>query len=244
MLSKKWLSTAVLALSFAFVHCSSRARPGERNFSFSTDRNLIVLRQAAVDGRPARVFLGTATPISLADPGLLKNLGPAGKNPIEVTFGDRYHTTVRPERADLAGLGDLLLGSDAFPGSTLVLDFKRGLISILRSDETQSNTSDLHFSPFRDMPAVEIEVNGQSLPALVDTANADTVTLPLLLNNGRAGRRKVDLTVAGTDLGSVDAAFANVRSARIGNRILQYFLIRIDYQHKRIALWNTSRGNE
>lgn len=126
----------------------------------------------------------------------------------------------------------------------MVIDFNRRLISLLRNQQSEKVTSDLQFSPFQDLPAIQIEVDGARLTALIDTANADTVTLPVSLNDGRKGRRKVDLTVGGNNLGSVDASFANVSSARIGNRILQHFLIRIDYQRKRISLVKTSRGNE
>lgn len=236
MLSKKSLPAVAVALSLAFFHCSSGGGQGERNFSFSIDRNVIIFRQAAVDGQPAKVLLGTATPVSLADPGLLKNRRFTGKNPIRVTLGDRYDMEVRPEPSDLAAIGDLLLGADAFSGKTLVIDFRRRLISVF-FDGPEPALSDLHFSPFREVPTVEIIVDRQSLPALVDTSSGDTITLPLRLNDGRAGRRRVDVLVAGIDLGSVDAAFADVRSARIGNRILQHYLIRIDYQNKRIALW-------
>lgn len=244
ILSNKCVSTAVLAICLAVAGCSSgRKGPAdEKNFSFSMDRNLIVLEQATIDGNPARVLLATASPISLRDPGLLKNPGLLVKNPIEVRIGHRYQQSIRSEPADLAGIGELLLGFDAFPDRTVVIDFSRRLVSVLRS-EPGSMTSDLRFFPFRDVPAIEIEVNGAGVRALIDTANADTVVLPVSLNKGRQGRRNVQLSVDGNDLGTVDASFSNVSSARIGNRILQHFLIRIDYRNKQVSLWKSSRGN-
>lgn len=245
MLSNKCLSAAVLAISLTAAHCSF-SRGGttdEKNFSFSIERNLIVFREATIDGRPARVILATAAPLSLRHPGLLKNPGPLVNSPIDVRIGHRYHATLLPDPVDLTGIGDLLLGYDAFPNQTVVIDFNRRLVSLLRNRQTGPVTSDLNFSSFQDLPAIEIEVNGARLSALIDTANPDTVTLPVRLNHGRKGRRMVELTVGERDFGFVDASFTNVSSARIGNRILQHFLIRIDYQHKRISLWNTARGN-
>ena len=244
ILSNKCVSAAVLAICLAVAGCSSgRKASDEKNFSFSMDRNLIVLEQATIDGRPARVLLATASPISLRDPGLLKNRGLLVKNPIEVRIGHRYQRSLRPEPVDLAGIGELLLGFDAFPDRTVVIDFSRRLVSLLGS-EPESMTRDLRFSPFQNVPAIGIEVNGVSVRALIDTANADTVVLPVSLNKGRQGRRNVQLTVGGDDLGTVDASFSNISSARIGNRILQHFLIRIDYRHKQVSLWKSSRGNQ
>lgn len=244
MVSNKSVSAALVAISLAAAHCSSGTTTAvEKNFSFSVDRNLIVLGDATIQGGPARVILATAAPRSIQHSGLLKNPGPVGKNPIDVRIGHRFQASLNPDSADLTGIGDLLLGYDAFQGRTVVIDFGRRLISVLRSPPSEVVTSDLYFSSFQDHPAIGIEVNGTRISALIDTANADTLTLPLRLNNGRRSRRTVELKVGEIDLKSVDASFADVSSARIGNRILQQFVVRIDYRHKKVSLWSTSRGN-
>ena len=51
----------------------------------------------------------------------------------------------------------------------------------------------------------------------------------------------VHVGIAGTDFGAIDAGYANIPAARIGNRLLSRFLVTIDYGQHVIGLWRDPR---
>jgi hypothetical protein len=82
-----------------------------------------------------------------------------------------------------------------------------------------------------------MQVDGANVPAIVDTASPDTVTLP----RAKPGRGTAHVNVAGQDFGTIDVGYANIPVAHIGNRLLSRFLVSIDYGKHVVGLWRDPR---
>ncbi len=133
----------------------------------------------------------------------------------------------------LGGLGDAMIGAEAWSHHALTIDYRSGLVSYQREGIHPG-----YMSLFNDEgdPAITIEVNGRSIPAVVDTAVPDTLVMP-----GRESRSSEHVVIAGNDLGNVDVRHAPIPRARIGNRLLSKFLVTIDYGRQQVGLWRDPR---
>jgi hypothetical protein len=86
-------------------------------------------------------------------------------------------------------------------------------------------------------PAIMISVNGTPLPAVVDTASPDTLTVPARTNDRKTAR----VIISGVDFGEIDVHLTDTSQARLGNRLLSKFLVTIDYGRKEVGLWRDPR---
>jgi hypothetical protein len=86
---------------------------------------------------------------------------------------------------------------------------------------------------------INVVVDGRTMPAILDTASPDTLTLPR--GGAPAERRRARVQIAGTDFGEIDIHLAEVSAPRIGNRLLSKFLVSIDYGRHQAGLWRDPR---
>lgn len=219
------------ALAGMLLGCQSSAPRGRStSIAFTLDRNVVRV-SAMVDGAPASLILATALPETLLAPQFARERS-------SITLGDRFTVRVRPAAApEVAEVADGMLGMDAFRDGVLTIDYHRGLLLVGRDVPP---VRDAPRFAFNRIPAVDVSIDGQQRRAIIDTSNPDTLVLPMG-PRGVEGRRRVRLTVAGVDFGSVDAAVGPVDAVRIGNRTLTRFLVTIDVARREVSLWSDPR---
>lgn len=227
MLSKSIIRATALGAAFCALSCAAITEAPqdttEMNLAFTLEQNLIALQTVRIDGRPGRYILATAAPNIVLD----DEFQTPGRT---IQFGERATLPIRAERLDLRGVADGLIGSSAWPRETVTIDYRTGLVTIHTGGIERAMMT--VFS-YRQEPAVEVQVDGQTIEAIVDSANPDTLILP-----GDADRRgTARVVLGGIDFGTIDIRYAPVRRARVGNRLLSSFLVSIDYGNRLVGLW-------
>jgi hypothetical protein len=203
----------------------------EVNLSFTIENNLLFLTTVRVNGRPGRFFLGTSHAQSVIDPRFA-----AGAARHVVHLSEKESREISPAFVSLQGLGDGIIGADVWEKtSTVTIDYRSGLVTLNKDRLTSDQTAVYRFTT---EPRVTLLVGGETIEALVDTTSPDTLVLP---RNSRTARANVPLTVAGTNLGMTSVRYADVATARVGNRVLSKFLVSIDYGRKTVSLWRDPR---
>lgn len=236
MLSKRTLGAILLTAVLLAAGCSNaipwRDEPtrSEWNLAFTLERNLIELTTLRIDGRGGRFLLASAAPQTIADPSFLD----ARSATVPVSFGSRTTRSVRIAAMPLEGTADALVGADVWRGGALTIDYKVGLATW---QEEGIRTSYMHLYPYAGPPTVEVEVDGRRVPAIVDTTSPDTLVLPARVPRRAPAR----VRIADVDFGVVDVRYADVSTARIGNRLLSRFLVSIDYRRRIVGLWRDPR---
>jgi hypothetical protein len=232
MLSKRLRAASLVLVGFA--HCSlpwSGETQNEVNLVFEWENNQMILA-AEVDGRMGRFIVGSAQPRSVLD----RDFSRARAGRARLILGSRLAIPISPVVEDLGGLAQGILGADAWQGLTLVIDYTRQLVIISRQPVAPMNGP---LYKFDGPPAIPILLNGSERTAILDTALPDTMVLP---RSEAAGRSRARIQIGAHDLGLVDIGFAQTEQARIGNRLLSKFLLKIDYRNQAIALWRDPRS--
>lgn len=203
----------------------------ERNLAFALQNNLLFLPTVRVNGLDGRFFLGTAHRRSVVDPAF--TTGAAAQI---VQLSDKETIRLTADVLALRGVGDAIIGADVWPGSTVTVDYRSGLVT-LNKDGMQPHAMTLY--RFAAEPRVTLSVNGATVEAIVDTTSPDTIVLPRAGAHGERGTAR--LVIAGTDFGPLDVRYDNIPTARLGNRVLSRFLVSIDYRKKIVGLWRDPR---
>jgi hypothetical protein len=224
--------------------CAGCATPQfDRNVAFQIRGNLPVV-DAELEGRPVSFVIATALPNSVLDGERARAIGyepSRWRSP--VFFGNLTGTRAAPVVIELhdAIPADGLLGADAWRGRTLTLDYRRSLAVLSAPGPVPEG---FHSWSFTGPPRISVTLNGIVLPAIVDSAIPDTAIIPEILldeSEGDGPRRRVNLEIAGVRFDDLDVLSAPTGDIRIGNRILSRFLVRIDFDHRIVALWPDSR---
>lgn len=222
--------TVVTACSSALPWGDEAAR--EVNLAFTLERNLIYLTTASIDGRPGRYMFASANSRSAVDPALAQTL-PGQRHKLQLNA--RRAVALSPVVVDLAGLAEAIIGADVWGNSAVTIDYRSGLVT-WQLDGIHPDSMALF--TFAAEPSVVVRVNGEDIPAIVDTASPDTLVLPRRSGRDRARAR---VALAGTDFGEIDIALTETSRARIGNRLLSKFLVTIDYGRRQVGLWRDPR---
>jgi hypothetical protein len=238
MLSKS-LPLAITALvATLFTSCSlapwrGEAPANEVNLAFTVENNLLFLTTAEINNHAGKVFFGSAHSRTVLDPAYAQSTGGGG---YVLQLNHRQSIPLDPVVMSLGGVGDALIGADAWDGKAVTIDYRAGLLTY-QKDGIYPDYMTLY--RFDAEPKVIAEVDGRQIPVVVDTALPDTLVLPRGANSG--GRRNARVRIAGTDFGDVDIALGNVTQARIGNRLLSKFLVSVDYGRHQVGLWRDPR---
>lgn len=239
MYSKRLLiATCVLALLASCAHAPWRDEPigTEVNLSFRVERNLLVITTATIQGRAGRFVVGTAAPRTVIDATFAQSLGTPPRGRMAFQIGEKETVGFAPLFADLHGLGDAILGADVWNRHAVTIDYQSGLVIYQKEG---IHPASMTVFTFEAEPRINVVVDGKRIAAIVDTASPDTLTLPR--GKEPAHRAQARLSVAGTDLGSVDISVGDVTAARVGNRVLSKFLVTIDYGRREVGLWRDPR---
>ena len=208
------------------------ARP-EVNIAFTLEQNLIRLPSVEINHRSGRYFFGSAHQRTVLDPQFAASLA-APQHELNLTA--RESLRLLPQLLDLDGVGDAIIGADAWSERSVTIDYRIGLLTYQKDG---IYPADMELFNFRGEPAIEIDLNGRTTRAIVDTALPDTLVLPR--GTSPAGRSRANVTIAGARFVNVDVSLADVVEPRLGNRLLSRFLISIDYGRQRIGLWRDPR---
>lgn len=227
-------ATLILAACSASLPWKDEPIGQEVNVAFTIQKNLIVLSSVTIDSRPGRVLLGTAEQRTLLDAHYAPTLAPGA--PHALRLNQREALQLTPVVADLRGVGDAIVGADAWGRNSIAIDYRVGLLTFSRLGVERAEMTVYRFAA---EPMITVNVDGRTMPAMVDTASPDTLVLPR--GNAPAGRRRAHVVLGGTDFGSVDVLFADVAQARAGNRLLSKFFVAIDYGRKQVGLWRDPR---
>jgi len=203
----------------------------EVNLAFTLDRNLVTFTTMKIDGRTGRFILASAAPRTAIDPSFA--------NPRRhhlLHFGHK-ETLALPNATPLplGGVADALIGADAWNGRAISIDYHSGLVSFQKLG-IAADAMKLYRYPAE--PMIEVDVDGRTMNAIVDTTSPDTLVLP----SPRKARGSARVRIAGNDFGNVDIQYANVSHARVGNRLLSHFLVTIDYGQRIVGLWRDPRN--
>jgi hypothetical protein len=235
MYSKSLLiATLMLAACSASLPWKDEPVGQEVNVAFSIQKNLLVLPSVTIDGRPGRVLLGTAEQRTLLDAHYAPTLPPGAPHALRLNQREALQFT--PVVTDLHGVGDAIVGADAWGSNSIGVDYRIGILTFSRRGIERAQMAMYRFPA---APSITVSVDGRTMPALVDTASPDTLVLPR--GNAAAGRRKAHVVVGGTDFGSIDVLLTDVTEARVGNRVLSKFFVAIDYGRKQVGLWRDPR---
>ncbi|MCU1244933.1 MAG: hypothetical protein JWN02_843 [Acidobacteria bacterium] len=205
----------------------------ELNLAFTVRNNLLFLPSAKINGHPGRIFFGSAAAHSVVDPAYAAAIQPAGGD-LTLQLATRESLRFSPVVTPLGNVGDALIGADVWGNKAVTIDYRSGLITYQKEG---IHPEEMKLFRFEAEPAVTVEVDGQPVTAIVDTASPDT----LVLHRPAYGRGTAHVAVAGTDFGTIDVLYTNVAQARIGNRLLSKFLLSIDYGHHLVGLWRDPR---
>lgn len=200
----------------------------EVNLAFMLDRNLVELYTLRINDRPGRFLLGSAAPRTLLDPRF------ADAGPYTVELSQKNTISITPGTLDLGGVADGIIGADVWKGRAISIDYRSGLVTYQTTGIVPGYMKMFRYDA---EPLIYVNVNGSDVAAIVDTTSPDTLVLPGTTNTRGTAR----VTVAGVDFGALDVRYANVSSARVGNRILSRFLVTIDYGQRIVGLWPDTR---
>ncbi|HET7711995.1 MAG TPA: hypothetical protein VFL80_08710 [Thermoanaerobaculia bacterium] len=210
-----------------------RDEPGatEVNLSVVFEKNLLYLSSITLNNQKGRFLFGTSHVRSVLDPDFRTTLG--GPRLYAVQLSEKESIRISPVLLDLGEVGDGIIGADVFGKSAVSVDYKSGLVTYQKEG---IHPEGMVLFQYGAEPAIELNVDGRIVRAIVDTASPDTLVLP-----GNEGRGMARVAVAGTDFGSIDVKHAPVAEARVGNRILSRFLLSIDYRKRIVGLWRDPR---
>jgi hypothetical protein len=203
----------------------------EVNLAFTLDRNLVTFTTLRIDGRAGRFILASAAPRSVIDPSFAN---PRRRHLLH--FGHK-ETLSLPAAApvELGGVADAFIGADVWNGHAISIDYHSGMVSFQKLGIAPDSMK-LYRYPAE--PMIDVDVDGRTMNAIVDTASPDTLVLP----SPQKARGNVRVRIAGNDFGNVDIQYANVSHARVGNRLLSHFLVTIDYGQRLVGLWRDPRN--
>lgn len=202
----------------------------EVNLAFTLDRNLVTFTTMRIDGRTGRFILASAAPRSAIDPAFAN-----ARHRHLVHFGNKETLALDATLMQLGGVADALIGADVWSGHAISIDYHSGLVSF-QKEGMVADAMKLYRYPAE--PMIEVEIDGRTINAIVDTASPDTLVLP----SPQKVRGNARVRIAGNDFGNVDIQYANVSHARIGNRLLSHFLVTIDYGQRLVGLWRDPRN--
>jgi hypothetical protein len=209
----------------------------EVNLAFVIRNNLLFLPSATVDGRTGQFLFAAAGARTALDNQFASTLPPlsrSGERTLQLNEKESLRFT--PVELDLHNVADGLIGADVWGNRAVSIDYTSGLLTY-QKEGIHPELMTLY--QFTGEPRVNVIVDGQTTPAIVDTASPDTLTLPR--GNAAAGRREARVQLAGADLGTLDIRLANVSAPHVGNRILSKFLVTIDYGKHQVGLWRDPR---
>ena len=234
ILSKTLIAATALTLTLLTAGCA-RVLPwndepvaNEVNLAFTLEQNLIELQTVRIDNRPGRFLLGSAAPRTVVDPSFVA----AGKHSLQISETESLR--ISPAALDLGGVADAIIGSEAWRGRAISIDYRSGLVTYQKEG---IHTGYMTIFRYQVEPTINVSVDGTVIGAIVDTTSPDTLVLPAR----SSGRGTVRVIVAGTDFGPIDIRYANVTQARVGNRLLSRFLVTIDYGKRVVGLWRDPR---
>jgi hypothetical protein len=232
----KLLSAATLMLVACSIHAPWQNEPigQEVNVAFTLQKNLIALPSVTIDGRAGRFLLGSADQHTLLDAHYAPTLALHARHALQLNQREALQFT--PVVTDLRGVADAIVGADVWGANSIAIDYRVGLLTFSRLGVERAEMTVFRFAA---APAINVSVDGRTVPAIVDTASPDTLVLPR--GTAAAGRRAAHVVVGGTDFGNVDVLFADVAEARAGNRVLSKFFVAIDYGRKQVGLWRDPR---
>ena len=205
----------------------------EHNLAFVVEKNLLRLTTAEINGRRGRFYLASASQTTLIDRAFTATIG--AERP-RLTLTDRRSLPLIPVTIDLQGIGDAFIGAEPWSSHAITIDYRKGLVTY---QEEGIHSDYMTVYPFSAEPAITILVNGREVTAVVDTALPDSLVLPR--GQSAAGRAPARVEIAGTVFPSIDVTYADVSHARIGNRLLEKFLVTIDYGRRQVGLWRDPR---
>jgi hypothetical protein len=240
MLSKT-VSGARFAVALLLL-CSCRpAMPWENapdadevNLAFTVRNNLLFLPSATVNGKTGRFFFASATPRTVVDPRVARLLGGTTAT-YALGLGNRYSIAFTPAFIDLGATGDAMIGYDVFANRGVTIDYRAGLLTYQEAGIHPDLMTLFHYE---GDPAIDVDVDGRRVSAVVDTSSPDTLVLPAASSS--RGRARVG--IAGTEFRDVELRYANVERAHVGNRLLSKFLVAIDYKNRVVGLWRDPRN--
>jgi len=209
----------------------------EVNLAFVIRNNLLFLPSATVDGRSGQFLFAAADARTALDNGFaatLPRLPRSGERTLQLNEKELLRFT--PVEIDLHHVADGIIGADVWGNRAVSIDYVSGLLTYQKEGIHPESMTLYRFSA---EPRVNVIVDGQTIPAIVDTASPDTLILPR--GNAAAGRTHARVQLAGTDLGNVDIRLADVSTPHVGNRILSKFLVTIDYGKHEVGLWRDPR---
>ncbi|MEA2329703.1 MAG: hypothetical protein QOE68_4662 [Thermoanaerobaculia bacterium] len=209
----------------------------EVNLSFIVRNNLLFLPSATVDGRTGQFLIGAAGARTALDPrfaAALPRSVRSGERMLQLNEKESLRFT--PVEIDLHKIADGIIGADVWGNRAISIDYTSGLLTYQKEGIHPELMTIYRFAA---EPRVNVVVDGKTIPAIVDTASPDTLTLPR--GTAATGRTHVRIQLAGADLGDVDVNLADVGEARLGNRILSKFLVTIDYGKREVGLWRDPR---
>ncbi|MGZ4808623.1 MAG: hypothetical protein ACXV7D_04770 [Thermoanaerobaculia bacterium] len=215
-----------------WIH-SREGRPNEVNIAFTLQNNLLFLQGTSINQKTGRFFYASATPKAIIDRGLVDQFG-GPKGPFRLTVSPMKSFVFTPLFLELGQTGDAMIGWEVFQPNAITIDYRSGLITL---QEDGIYTSMMTVYRFTGAPAVDVDVDGRRMTAIIDTALPDTMAIP----GPTIGRETAHVAIAGTDMGDVDVHIGGVDQARIGNRLLSKFLISIDYRAGQVGLWRDPR---
>ena len=209
----------------------------EINLSFVVRNNLLFLPSATVDGKDGQFILGTAQARTAIDSKLAAKLpAMSWRKTRLLQLNEKEALRFTPVVMDLRGVADGIIGADVWSTRAISIDYASGLLTYQKEG---IHPELMTIYRFDGEPRVRIDVDGQEIDAIVDTASPDTLILPR--GNAAASRTRAHLKLAGSDLGLLDVKMADVSAPRIGNRVLSKFLVTIDYGKKEVGLWRDPR---
>jgi hypothetical protein len=209
----------------------------EVNLSFVIRNNLLFLPSATIDGRAGQFLFaaaGARTALDQHFAAALPRSLHSGERMLQLNEKESLRFT--PVEIDLHKVADGIIGADVWGNRAVSIDYTSGLLTY-QKEGIHPELMTLY--RFTAEPRVNITVDGKTIPAIVDTASPDTLTLPR--GNAAAGRTRARIQLAGSDLGTLDVKLADVAEPRVGNRILAKFLVTIDYGKREVGLWRDPR---
>ena len=237
MLSKSLPLAITGLIALLFWSCAMLPWHGqaanEVNLAFTIENNLLFLSTVNINNQAGRIFFGSANGRTLIDPAFAERLRSSRYG---LHLNQRDILPLAPVVISLAGVGDALVGADAFGSHAVTIDYRSGLLTY-QKDGIHPHSMTVY--PFTAEPSIIVEIDGEQTPAIVDTALPDTLVLPR--GSAAPGRHKAHVVIAGTDFGAVDVALGDVSNARIGNGLLSKFLVSVDYGRRQVGLWRDPR---
>jgi hypothetical protein len=208
--------------------------PNEVNLAFTLEKNVIYLTTAQINGRAGRYVFASAAAKTALDPALVEQIAAP---PFRMQLSARDTLTLSPVVLPLGGVAEAVIGADAWGSAAVTIDYRVGLLTYQMDGIHPDYMSLFRFDA---EPTIIVQVNGEDIPAIVDTSSPDTLVLPRRTGKDR-GRARV--AIAGSDFGEIDIGLAETTRARVGNRLLSKFLVTIDYGKRQVGLWRDSRIN-